>query len=142
MGKIIPIFLFLKTIYNKRKSMDINTEHPAFIKFADTTIGNISSNVDLKNYFTLTKEKKKQVQKIILKLLLTSFKTKGKFTDEQFKTFTSYILDRTVLTEEYEISGVLKDIITNYENINKPKNNVLLNQSSKTSTSETSLKKT
>lgn len=122
--------------------MDINTEHPTFIKFADTTIGNVNNNIDLTNYFTLTEDNKKTIQKLILKVLISSYKFKGKFTDEQFKTFTSFILNRSVIIEDYEISGVLKDIILNYENINKTKNNVIISHPTKTSTSETSLKKT
>jgi len=122
--------------------MDINTEHPTFIKFADTTIGNINNNIDLTNYFTLSDDKKKTIQKLILKVLISSYKLKGKFTDEQFKTFTTYILERSVFIEYYEISGVLKDIILNYDNINKTKNNVTIPHSTKTSASEISLKKT
>lgn len=105
--------------------MDIDAKHPNFILFLNNVTNTIFNHVTISGYFKLTPEKKLGVQYIVLKLMNSSLKIKGRVTKDDLKTFVIILLKKNEENENYELAGILSDIHKNfnavYENTNTKK---------------------
>lgn len=104
--------------------MNINTEHPTFIAFLDRVTNTILSNISIENYFSLTKEKKLNVQYVVFKLFKNAIKFRAVFTDNEMKSLIVILCKKNEDCENYEFASILNDIKNNFDAINeftKPK---------------------
>lgn len=107
-----------KIFIGKRIDMKINVNHPSFISFLDNVTKTILSEVDINNYFNNSIEKRTKYQKATLSLLKKSLKTRALVTDTEIKAFVIVLQKKNEDSENYEVSGILKDIILNFDSIN------------------------
>lgn len=104
--------------------MKINTEHPTFIAFLDRVTTTILSNINIENYFLLTKEKKLNVQYVVFKLFKNAIKFRATFSDTEMKWLITLLWKKNEEIENYEFASILNDIKNNFDAINeftKPK---------------------
>lgn len=97
--------------------MKISANNPQFIKFLDTITKNIITNISLENYFTMGKDKKVATQYLVLKMLIKTVGDKIKINESILLELINLSIDRNILTENYELSGVLTDSKTNFESL-------------------------
>ncbi len=84
-------------------------------KTIETIFNNIEKNVNYSNYFELNKENKFKNQLIVLKVVKTTVSQSiPKNKVEKVLELCLSISDRN---ENYELSGLLKDIISNFEKL-------------------------
>jgi len=98
--------------------MSINVNHPSFITFLDNVTKTIVSEIDIKNYFNITPEKRAKLQKATLMVLKKSLKTRALVTDIEIKAFVIVLQKKNDESENYEVSAILKDIIINFDDLN------------------------
>lgn len=98
--------------------MSINVNHPSFITFLDNVTKTILSEIDIKNYFNITPDKRTKIQKATLMVLKKSLKTRALVTDTEVKAFVIILQKKNEESENYEVSAILKDIIVNFDVIN------------------------
>lgn len=99
--------------------MNINVNQPSFISLLNQLTNNILSNVDLKNYFSLTPQKKLSVSYVVLKLLKTALKPRAKLSDQELKFIINVLLKKNEEKDNFEVAAVLNDIFTNFDVINE-----------------------
>ena len=99
--------------------MSINVNHPSFISLLNQLTNNILLNVDLKNYFSLTPQKKLSVSYVVLKLIKIGLKGKGKLSDMEIKFMVNVLLKKNEEKEQFEFAAVLHHIFTNFDVINE-----------------------
>jgi len=99
--------------------MSINVNHPSFITFLDNVTKTILSEIDIKNYFNITPDKRIKLQKATFILLKKSLKTRALVTDTEIKAFVIILQKKNEESEYYEVSAILKDIIINFDDINQ-----------------------
>lgn len=97
--------------------MDIN--HPTYILFLDNVTNGILSNVSVNTYFTITPEKKVKIQYVVLKLMRSLIKSRGKFSDNEIKNLISILMKKNEENDNFELAAVLRDIINNFDTINE-----------------------
>jgi hypothetical protein len=98
--------------------MKFNVGHPTFVTFLDNVNSAILSNVKINNYFKITTEKKFGIQYMVLKLMKNAVKTRAKLNNTELKSFIILLQTKNDESENYELSGVLKDIIVNFDSVN------------------------
>lgn len=118
--------------------MNINVNQPSFISLLNQLTNNILSNVDLKNYFSLTLQKKLSVSYVVLKLLKTALAPRAKLSDRELKFMVNVLLKKNEEMEHFEIAAVLHHIYDNFDMINeyttpkkrtiKQSNNIQINE--------------
>jgi len=104
--------------------MDINLNHPNFIIFLDNVSNTIVAHVTTSGYFGLSSDKKLGVQYIVLKLIKTSLRVKGRLNDDELKKFTQVLWKKNEDNENYELAAILNDILKNFESVNEKTNTV------------------
>ena len=95
--------------------MNININHPSFILFLDTITKNILSHIPTDNYFSLPIDQKMGIQSMVFNLMKNSLKFNTTLNDAEFKAFIVILCAKNEELENYEFSGILKDIVHNYE---------------------------
>lgn len=106
------------------KVMKVNINHPSFLSYIDEITNNVHSIVSLNNYFLLNNDAKLGIQFIVFKYIDSSLKIRISVEEEDIKNFLVILRKKTDENENYELSAVLKDIISNFELITtkqKPK---------------------
>ncbi len=98
--------------------MKFNVGHPTFVTFLDNVNSAILSNVKINNYFKITTEKKFGIQYMVLKLMKNAVKTRAKLNNTELKSFIILLQTKNDESENYELAGVLKDIIVNFDSVN------------------------
>jgi hypothetical protein len=113
------IFINEKRLFiEKSKGMKLNTNHPSFITFLDTVTNNVLTNISVEKYFTISPENKLGIQFMVLKLMKNSLRTKIVLSDDDMMGLITALLKKNVELENYELSNILKDMITNYSTLN------------------------
>jgi hypothetical protein len=102
------------------KRMNINVNHPSFISFIDNVTKNILSEIDINNYFSNPPDRRLKLQKGTLTVLKKNLKTRALVSDTEIKGFVIVLQKKNEQMENYEVSGILKDIILNFDSINPP----------------------
>lgn len=106
------------------KKMKINVNHPTFISYLDEITTNVLSIVSVNNYFALNNDAKLGIQYVVFKFIDSSLKVRIKMEENDIKKFIEVLIKKTDETENYEFSGVLKDMIHNFDKMTlstKPK---------------------
>lgn len=106
------------------KVMKVNINHPSFLSYIDEITNNVHSIVSLNNYFLLNNDAKLGIQFIVFKYIDSSLKIRISVEEEDIKNFLVILRKKTEESENYELSAVLKDIVSNFELITtkqKPK---------------------
>lgn len=116
------------------KVMKVNINHPSFLSYIDEITNNVLSIVSLNNYFVLNNDAKLGIQFIVFKYIDSSLKVRLTVENEDIKNFMIVLRKKTEENENYELSAVIKDIITNFDLI-------ISKQKPKTSKSVRKLKK-
>jgi hypothetical protein len=116
------------------KVMKVNINHPSFLSYVDEITNNVLSIVSLNNYFVLNNDAKLGIQFIVFKYIDSSLKVRLTVENEDIKNFMIVLRKKTEENENYELSAVIKDIITNFDLI-------ISKQKPKTSKSVRKLKK-
>lgn len=99
--------------------MTLNIQHPGFVKFLETLIENIISQINLEQYYKLTQERKLSIIHSVYIIINKTLLERTKLTDDNTKVFIQNLLNKTITQENYELSGVLKDIINNFDSISE-----------------------
>jgi len=99
--------------------MKTNLNHPTFLLFLDTIITNILTNIKVDNYFSLTKEKKTPIQYLTLKIISQLIKVRIKLTNEDLLEFINILIKKNEDSEQYELAGILIDVVNNFESLNE-----------------------
>lgn len=97
--------------------MNFDANHPNFILFLDNVTNTIYNHVTISGYFKLADDKKLGVQYIVLKLINTSLKIKGKVTKDDLKAFLVILIKKNEENENYELAGTLSDILKNFDTV-------------------------
>ena len=117
-GPSAPIFLdnFFPNIYNKNE-MKIDINHPSFINFIENVINNITTNVHVDKYFSLSKEQRLSEQLKVFKIMNNSLRSGIKLNEPEYKSFITVLWKRSEENEKYELSGILKDATDNFDSL-------------------------
>jgi hypothetical protein len=99
--------------------MNVNVNHPTYILFLDNVTNGILSNVTVNTYFSVADEKKIKVQYIVLKLMKTLIKSRGKFSDPEIKSFILILMKKNEENENFELAAILRDISNNFDTVNE-----------------------
>ena len=99
--------------------MKINVNHPSFTSFVDEVTKTILSSISIENYFTLSNDSKLGVQYIAYKFINNAITTRVSVTDDELKNFINILWVKNIENEMYEFAAVLKDILNNFERINR-----------------------
>ena len=99
--------------------MNVNVNHPTYILFLDNVTNGILSNVTVNTYFSIADEKKIKVQYIVLKLMKTLIKSRGKFSDPEIKSFILILMKKNEDNENFELAAILRDISNNFDTVNE-----------------------
>jgi hypothetical protein len=119
-GGYCPLFIYIMIdIYNKRKDMDINVNHPSVVKFLSEITQTIVSNISVENYFKLTDENKLGISYAVLKLVKNSADQRTKLSDLEFRALLSALWKKNEENENYEVAAILTNINKNYETISE-----------------------
>jgi hypothetical protein len=103
--------------------MRITTDHPNFISYLNDVTNNVIENIDINNYFMFTSENKFNAQFLVFTLIEKKIKTKVTILSEQLKTFLYILIKKNEKIENYEVAGLLNDIIKNFDKIIDKKEN-------------------
>lgn len=98
-----------------------NINHPTVVTFMTNVSKHIQETLTLNEYFKLTSERRKVITSAAFKMVKNSIPNNVKFTDEQIKSFLNALLAKNEESENYELSAVMKNILDNYDSLNKPK---------------------
>lgn len=97
--------------------MKININHPSFISFIEHVISNITTNVSVEKYFKNTTEQKLTDQLKCIKIMNNSIKSTIKLDQLEYKAFMLLLLKKSEELEKFEVSALLKDMISNFDNL-------------------------
>jgi hypothetical protein len=97
------------------KKMKINVNHPTFITYLDEITTNVLSIVSINNYFLLNGDAKLGIQYVAFKFIDSSLKVRITMEEDDIKKFIEVLIKKTNETENYEFSGVLKDMLENFD---------------------------
>ena len=115
-----PFYLCCKVyLYNKRKDMNINANHPSVVKFLSEITQTIVSNISVENYFKLTDENKLGISYAVLKLVKNSADQRTKLSELEFRALLSALWKKNEENENYEVAAILTNINKNYETISE-----------------------
>lgn len=95
--------------------MKVNVKHPTFQSYLEDVTTNILSLISIENYFKLNNDAKIGIQFIVLKYIDSSLKIRLSIEEEDIKKFIHYLLIRSDENENYEFSGILKDLNSNFD---------------------------
>jgi hypothetical protein len=116
MGQITPFYLNrLEYLLKNEKVMKVNVKHPTFQSYLEDVTTNILSLISIENYFKLNNDAKIGIQFIVLKYIDSSLKIRLSIEEEDIKKFIHYLLIRSDENENYEFSGILKDLNSNFD---------------------------
>lgn len=94
--------------------MKLSTTNASFSLFLDLISKTLNKNFDFSNYFNLSQERKSSVKSNTLKLIKNLINNKLPLNDDNdFVDFIKELIKRNDTTENYELNGVLKDILEN-----------------------------
>ena len=79
----------------------------------------ILSEIDIKNYFNNTIEKRIKLQKATLTILKKSLKTRALVSDTEIKAFVIVHQKKNEESENYEFAAILRDISNNFDAVNE-----------------------
>ena len=99
--------------------MNVNVNHPTYILFFDNVTNGILSNVTVNTYFSVVPEKRVKVQYIVLKLMKNLIKSRGKFNDDEIKSFILILMKKNEEHENFELAAILRDISNNFDTVNE-----------------------
>lgn len=99
--------------------MKININHPTFLAFLDNVIINITSSVNINNYFKLSQDKKMGVLYMVYKLIKKSIQITTKLSDTEMKSFVTVLWKKSEESENYELAAILSDINNNFDAVNE-----------------------
>ena len=99
--------------------MKVNVNHPSFISFLNKVSDHILSNISVENYFSLSPEKKLNVQYVVFKLIKNSVKVRAMLTDTEFRGFIVVLWKKNEEIEKYEFASILNDININFDTISE-----------------------
>jgi len=99
--------------------MNVNVNHPTYILFLDNVTNGILSNVTVNTYFSVVPEKRVKVQYIVLKLMKNLIKSRGKFNDDEIKSFILILMKKNEEHENFELAAILRDISNNFDTVNE-----------------------
>jgi hypothetical protein len=100
--------------------MSFNINHPNFIKFLESLTETIYSNTnDIKLYYSLNQESKMVLIYSVYKVITKTLNDKIKIDNSKTKIVFQNFLNVSLNNENYELSGILKDIINNFESISE-----------------------
>ncbi len=99
--------------------MNINVNHPSFVKFLEQITNHILKSVNVGNYFTLNIDKKITFQYAVFKLIKSAVSVRAKLSDAELKSFIVVLWKRNEDSENYEIASVLNDIKNNFDLMNE-----------------------
>lgn len=99
--------------------MKINVNHPSFTSFIDEITKTILTSISVENYFSLSNDSKLGVQFIAYKFISNAISTRISVTDDELKSFINILWLKNVENEMYEFAAVLKDILDNYDRVNR-----------------------
>lgn len=97
-----------------------NINHPTVVAFMLNVSNHIQETLTLKEYFNLTSKRRNVITSAAFKMVKNSIPNNVKFTDEQIKSFLHTLLVKNEEIENYELSAVMKNILDNYDSLNKP----------------------
>ena len=95
----------------------MNLDTPNIINLIETLSKNVMKGFNAKTYFTLSKQKKRDIQLFVYKYLANILANKFVLTKEEMESILVFIILKNNEVENYELSGVLKDIITNLDDL-------------------------
>ena len=104
--------------------MNVNTNHPSFIKFLDNINSSVLFNVSVDNYFNLGTDSKLALQYKVFLLMKSSVNLRAKLENEELRSFLNVMCKKNEENENYEFASVLNDILLNFDSIcevTKPK---------------------
>lgn len=99
--------------------MKVNVNHPSFISFLENVTTTILAHVTVDNYFTLSSDKKLNIQYTVLKMMKNSVNLRAKLSDNELRSFVVVLCKKNEETENYEFAAILKDISNNFDSINE-----------------------
>jgi hypothetical protein len=101
--------------------MKLTTNTTSFNLFLDLISKTLHKNFDLTNYFQLSEDKKNSLNTNILKLLKNLINNKIPVNDSDFNELIVLLIKNNESNENYELSGVLKNILEtkNFKNDEK-----------------------
>ena len=70
--------------------MKIDINHPSFVNFIENVISNITTNVHVDKYFSLSKEQKLGEQLKVFKIMNNSLRSGIKLNEPEYKSFKPY----------------------------------------------------
>ena len=97
----------------------MNPKNPSFPSYLENVTNAIVKNVSIDAYFSTSNEKKMGVMYMVFKLIQNNFTGNTKLSDDEMKGFLIALCKKNEILENYEFSGVIKDIIDNYETVNE-----------------------
>lgn len=97
--------------------MKIDINHPSFITFIENVISNITTNVHVDKYFSLSNEQKLAEQMKVFKIMNSSLRSSVKLTEPEYKSFITILWRRSEENEKYELSGIMKDSLSNFDGL-------------------------
>lgn len=96
----------------------MNYNHPTFLYFLDTVTNGILSQIPIKDYFKLSNEKQLGVEYTVFTLMKSSIKNNIKITDTDLISFMTILWKKNEADENYELAGILNNMIKHFEKIN------------------------
>lgn len=97
--------------------MKIDINHPSFINFLDNVISNITTNVHVEKYFSLSNEQKIAEQLKVFKVMNSSLRSGIRLTELEYRSFVTVLWKKSEENEKYEVSAILKDITENFDSL-------------------------
>lgn len=97
--------------------MRVDINHPSFTNFLENVISNVTTNVFVDKYFSLSTEQKLSEQLKVFKVMNNSLRSGIKLSEVEYKSFVSLLWKKSEDNEKYELSAILKDIIENFDTI-------------------------
>jgi hypothetical protein len=97
--------------------MKIDINHPSFVNFIENVISNITTNVHVDKYFSLSKEQKLGEQLKVFKIMNNSLRSGIKLNEPEYKSFITVLWKRSEENEKYELSAILKDATDNFDGL-------------------------
>lgn len=96
-------------------AINVDINHPSFIKLLDKVNTKVLSAVKVDSYFSLTDGKRKGISYLTLKLVNSSLGTKMKLTENELLSFVTILWKRNEEIENYELAAIFKDIMENFK---------------------------
>jgi hypothetical protein len=96
-------------------AINVDINHPSFLKLLDKVNTRVLSTVKVEKYFTLTDGKRKGISYLTLKLVNNALTTKMKLTENELLSLVTILWKRNEEIENYELAAIFKDIMENFK---------------------------